>query len=992
MVDHFIDDDFRIALAIQNMEWEEGGGQGGGGDRLQHPIASSQSGQTNFQMIEEMLQDISGNPHAINALIEDALSRGMTSVAEMLASLGQSLTDEMLCNEEMMARVSNGRNVMRFGHGWILQTYLQPETKQVHPNSTSSSSGLYKDITEIPHISLEELLHGCDLETAMVTCMGGSPGWVSSYIPNEIPLLFIAHDETLEKSIPFPERSNKSRILFPQRAPSNKAYLRRNERPGGKRATPFLRVVVSSGNLYPADYSTLGNVLYVQDFKKVVSTVSVGTSSHDDINKYSSQTNDFAEYLAGFLMTIYDDRDNDLGDSDDEESSNGGRFGESWTVRKWVDEILKGGYDYSTARAILVASVPGRHYSNNEIKQTGKEEEVDDSGDLPATGLSRVADSGNVRSLYGFNKVGIGRLQTCVRDLLGIQTNGSGSSSACSSSIGSPALPRSSSAKTNSNLGVEYERSPTATAAANATPSPSWEFEYQTSSLGDLKRSFVYEFTTLAAGGEGEVALDAGDAFADKGSDDTSINEAGGTKRKRKRKDPESSGEECEGLDVPSGNLNGAIKLKAHNYDHSKGKKGIIRDAGFDAPDNYVQGNEFKSKSPTMAGDSTTTSKKKNDKIQPLGWPIKVVFPSRAHALSIRARGNRAEMSGIGSLCLGLKYYEGSSFRRDIFYECISKRWGLMHAKILLGMRSEPVVDGLKRSDIGRVEGSDNVPFTGFVYVGSHNFSPSAWGSYNGGKKEKSTDEGRGEGMVCESTKSLRITNVELGAVFGVMEDGWVVVGEEEEANVTEDEMEEKFGGAGVGRRLDGCEVGSIRRPRRRRLVRVPLQSVLLHQHPPKKYNPSDRPFMHEENHVDEEAMMALLQEMTGASLNRNGNGNRVAQTENNVEVHHHDGLDGFLSQDQEQKRIIRAMGFSLGSDDASDEGDRVRVDQGGGLQTRGSGIASGSKSTARNNNDDAAGPFRVSVRKSRMSYQRLWKPPAEKFDDDDDLAFPFGF
>ncbi|CAK9780729.1 unnamed protein product [Cutaneotrichosporon oleaginosum] len=132
-------------------------------------------------------------------------------------------------------------------------------------------------------------------------------------------------------------------------------------------------------------------------------------------------------------------------------------------------------------------------------------------------------------------------------------------------------------------------------------------------------------------------------------------------------------------------------------------------------------------------------------------WPpLKVVFPSLATVdTSINGR------PGGGTMFCGSAF---SDRTRSLFHDANSKRGGvLMHTKMLIAL-FEPSSSGLGFStaatNLGKRKADDivteNEGVGGWVYVGSHNFSPSAWGTLN----------------FKNSPPTLNINNFELGIVF----------------------------------------------------------------------------------------------------------------------------------------------------------------------------------------------------------------------------------
>ncbi|KAJ8494567.1 hypothetical protein ONZ45_g13197 [Pleurotus djamor] len=163
--------------------------------------------------------------------------------------------------------------------------------------------------------------------------------------------------------------------------------------------------------------------------------------------------------------------------------------------------------------------------------------------------------------------------------------------------------------------------------------------------------------------------------------------------------------------------------------------------------------------------------------------PIKVIFPS-LRTVKASAMGE----NGGGTMFCSTRTWEAKNFPRQLFHDSNSKAGGvLMHTKMIIGLvkpKSQPsIVNSLnstsskagsskpkqvsrrKENEFGsETEDSDDEvqivdsPETdekpiGWAYVGSHNFTPSAWGTLSG----------------TSFTPILNITNYELGIVFPLM-------------------------------------------------------------------------------------------------------------------------------------------------------------------------------------------------------------------------------
>ncbi|TFY58186.1 hypothetical protein EVG20_g8248 [Dentipellis fragilis] len=163
--------------------------------------------------------------------------------------------------------------------------------------------------------------------------------------------------------------------------------------------------------------------------------------------------------------------------------------------------------------------------------------------------------------------------------------------------------------------------------------------------------------------------------------------------------------------------------------------------------------NEFyTSASGTSPEDWLDTPKARRTK---LPWPnVRIVYPTLEWV-----RATKLGERGGGTLFCRRKQWEGAKFPRQLFVQSKSKRGGvLMHTKMIIAtIRRANAASG---SDSGAetdqsddeliVENSPGKRIVGWTYVGSHNFTPSAWGTLSG----------------SGFTPVMNITNYELGIVL----------------------------------------------------------------------------------------------------------------------------------------------------------------------------------------------------------------------------------
>ncbi|KAH9969957.1 tyrosyl-DNA phosphodiesterase-domain-containing protein [Russula compacta] len=130
---------------------------------------------------------------------------------------------------------------------------------------------------------------------------------------------------------------------------------------------------------------------------------------------------------------------------------------------------------------------------------------------------------------------------------------------------------------------------------------------------------------------------------------------------------------------------------------------------------------------------------------------LKILFPTRDWV-----RDSVLGEAGGGTMFCRKRSWEAAKFPRNLFHESRSQRGRvLMHSKMIiamfLGTGSSPDKDSGSDADSDVVEvKKDQDDLVGYAYVGSHNFTPSAWGTLSG----------------SGFTPILNVTNYELGIVF----------------------------------------------------------------------------------------------------------------------------------------------------------------------------------------------------------------------------------
>ncbi|KAI0743057.1 tyrosyl-DNA phosphodiesterase-domain-containing protein [Daedaleopsis nitida] len=130
--------------------------------------------------------------------------------------------------------------------------------------------------------------------------------------------------------------------------------------------------------------------------------------------------------------------------------------------------------------------------------------------------------------------------------------------------------------------------------------------------------------------------------------------------------------------------------------------------------------------------------------------PVKILFPSAQYV-----RESALGEAGGGTMFCRRNQWEGKNFPRELFHQTRSKRGKvLMHSKMILGTfrdkRGGLGGVGRRTATDGEDEDGSGSKLAGWAYVGSHNFTPSAWGTLSG----------------SAFNPTLNITNYELGLLI----------------------------------------------------------------------------------------------------------------------------------------------------------------------------------------------------------------------------------
>ncbi|KAL1677634.1 tyrosyl-DNA phosphodiesterase-domain-containing protein [Schizophyllum commune] len=134
--------------------------------------------------------------------------------------------------------------------------------------------------------------------------------------------------------------------------------------------------------------------------------------------------------------------------------------------------------------------------------------------------------------------------------------------------------------------------------------------------------------------------------------------------------------------------------------------------------------------------------------------PVKIVYPTKA-----TVHGTAWGVNGGGTIFCRRATWEAKNFPRQLFHD--SKSTGgpvLMHTKLIEPKPStttKPAANDRSNNDSSTSDIEVVHPALGWVYVGSHNFTQSAWGTLSG----------------SGFNPVLNVTNYELGVVFPIKDE-----------------------------------------------------------------------------------------------------------------------------------------------------------------------------------------------------------------------------
>ncbi|CAO3564853.1 unnamed protein product [Mortierella alpina] len=140
--------------------------------------------------------------------------------------------------------------------------------------------------------------------------------------------------------------------------------------------------------------------------------------------------------------------------------------------------------------------------------------------------------------------------------------------------------------------------------------------------------------------------------------------------------------------------------------------------------------------------------------------PIKVIFPTERHV-----RHSRLGEMGAGTICFQEQYWSQATYPRRVMhdFECVGELKGsLMHTKLIVAKDAPP----------SRTARKSEAPAAsrpaGWFYIGSANFTESAWGTVLAKKPAKTATAGPAPFPPVPTGSSLHVTmrNWELGVVY----------------------------------------------------------------------------------------------------------------------------------------------------------------------------------------------------------------------------------
>ncbi|KZT08989.1 phospholipase D/nuclease [Laetiporus sulphureus 93-53] len=127
--------------------------------------------------------------------------------------------------------------------------------------------------------------------------------------------------------------------------------------------------------------------------------------------------------------------------------------------------------------------------------------------------------------------------------------------------------------------------------------------------------------------------------------------------------------------------------------------------------------------------------------------PVKILFPTLQYV-----RESKLGERGGGTMFCRQNQWEGAKFPRELFHQSRSKRGRvLMHSKHPNARQKQAARSDVDTDDEDANERRSN-KFIGWAYVGSHNFTASAWGTLSG----------------SAFSPTLNITNYELGILLPI--------------------------------------------------------------------------------------------------------------------------------------------------------------------------------------------------------------------------------
>ncbi|RUS19434.1 hypothetical protein BC937DRAFT_87489 [Endogone sp. FLAS-F59071] len=257
-----------------------------------------------------------------------------------------------------------------------LELFIKQQISQIKPPQISdrprflSGAILHTRLVCEPNddgVSMEELVNAPYISNALLTTFMGNNVWISSQIPEHVPLCLIVNydkgQQQFKKSLvenQYTPRSNLTRIcLTPPKDNFGCLHTKLmlfEYTHKSRSAEEYLRVVVSSANLIPQDYTL---VLFVQDLPKLSNPLA------------KTRVHPFRWHLEQALRTME-------------------------TPQEWINKLKL--YNFEGVKAHLIASAPGVYqgedfssFGINRLREVARHFRWDDSAGSTTEALMAIA-------------------------------------------------------------------------------------------------------------------------------------------------------------------------------------------------------------------------------------------------------------------------------------------------------------------------------------------------------------------------------------------------------------------------------------------------------------------------------------------------------------------------------------------------------------------------------------------------------------------------